>query len=904
MDDGVPQKFDLTKTKVTPIADDAPAKFDLSATPVTPIGGEDFTTKIKGKENEGLYRMLPSSMQDYTDTSKEVMVPYSRVSDALSSGRFRLHPDEEDRFKKDSEHENQGPTLIERANAKIQSLLQPSTGKVGTMPIGIVPGVDVNEAKAAGRVFTALPGFIKDLGTAYLNVAAGNEHYTTLLNLVDPGQVPVQLQQQFHEDLKTDPTGKLAADNLVGTLMGMGLLAKAPEAARTGAKSAAEAAGISTGKPVEALRNEVRDTLGVWGNTRSVIKKFGKESEDARTENKNQEQQHLEKTQDALHATHGVELRHEAEVRLSESKAAEENAAAAQRHLEETQDALHKTAGSEMEAERENRKAKIDTLKKQQKEEREYRAKVEEVRKHNEEVLRDRDKRVQAQQKLDTASEELDERITKAQKEAKAADDQAWETWRKKVANVQVDMNSVVSAIKAQTDKMNPNDVALFKDILRETRPTEDDLTEIDRTRNSIAKNQGYTKPYADLPSNIKAVIDEQMRRIGLEEAADEATGTGGAGGGSGLKQVPASRLHGWKTQLEDAVRSDRAGNIKYAIAKVLDSVRKLEEDVSKQAGAENVLKKARALHGPYVDTFRNSQTTPNTVANYVRSKVAPNFTKDMKLEGYLAKLAAYDHSIPNLARHIDSLQDGLKALPKDAPLREQIKPYPPKPQPVPSPTLKTPERAPLPDRPVPVEPAAVKEPERTAPPDRPAEVPQPEAPNLQAENAQFIADKLRAYGKYGQWVVRLLFGGGMAVLMKGKSPEFGGDLLLGSIGVNVLTHALRAPRVLDWLAKPSAEDMKIIASLPPEDAAKLREALGKLAEEEREKDPSAANVKIAPIMAAWLAGGKAAPQPPSLPDMKKQADTLNPPAAPGPQGSAQPYTHIFDPTTGNIVAA
>jgi hypothetical protein len=887
MDDSVPQKFDLKKTKVTPIADDAPAKFDLSATPVTPIGGEDFTRKIKGKENEGLYRMLPASMQDYTDTSKEVMVPYSRVSDALSSGRFRLHPDEEDRFKKDSEHENQGPTLIERASAKIQSLLQPSTGKVGTMPIGIVPGVDVNEAKAAGRVFTALPGFIKDLGTAYLNVAAGNEHYTTLLDLVDPGQVPVQLQQQFHEDLKTDPTGKLAADNLVGTLMGMGLIAKAPEAARSGAKSAAEAAGISTGKPVEALRNEVRDTLGVWGNTRSVIKKFGKESEDTRTENRNQEQQHLEKTQDALHATHGVELRHEAEVRLSESKAAEENAAAAQRHLEETQEALHKTAGSEMEAERENRKAKIDTLKKQQKEEREYRATVEEVRKHNEEVLRDRDKRVQAQQKLDTASEELDDKIADAQKKAKDADDAAWDAWRAKIGNAQVNLDPVASVIKAQEDKMNPQQVAEFRDILKESEKSGSGTDALNK-----ASQQAFGANYDGLTQSQKDVIDQDFSQRGVSVAQ------------GGSADTPISRLHGWKTQLEDAVRSDRAGNIKYAIGQVLDAVRKLEDSVSKEAGADDLLKKARALHGPYVDTFRNPQTTPSTAANYVRSKVTPNFTKDTKLEAYITRLGGYDPSIPKIVSHIDNLQDGLKALPKDAPLREQIKPYPPKPQPVPSPTLKTPERTPLPDRPVPVEPAAVKEPERTAPPDRPAEVPRPEAPNLQAENAQFIADKLRAYGKYGQWVVRLLFGGGMAVLMKGKSPEFGGDLLLGSIGVNVLTHALRAPRVLDWLAKPSAEDMKIIASLPPEDAAKLREALGNLAEEEREKDPSAANVKIAPIMAAWLAGGKAAPQPPSLPDMKKQADTLNPPAAPGPQGSAQPYTHIFDPTTGNIVAA
>ena len=225
----------------------------------------------------------------------------------------------------------------------------------------------------------------------------------------------------------------------------------------------------------------------------------------------------------------------------------------------------------------------------------------------------------------------------------------------------------MVAAIKAQTDKMSPEQVATFKEILRETRPAEEDLTELDRTRNSMAKNVGYDKPYADLPPDIKAVIDEQMKRIGLGEMLDEATGGGTAGGGTGLKQIPASRLHGWKTQLEDAVRADRTGNVKYAIGQVLDVVRKLEEDVSKEAGADDLLKKARALHGPYVDTFRNPQTTPNTVANYVRSKVTPDFTRDAKLEDYIAKVGTYDPSIPRLAAHIDNLEAGVKKLPKRA---------------------------------------------------------------------------------------------------------------------------------------------------------------------------------------------------------------------------------------------
>lgn len=836
----------------------------------------DFTSNPNG---EGLYRMMPASVQGYTDTSKEIQVPFSRVNDAQAAG-LHLHPDEQPRYTKDAAHQGEGKTLLERASARVQGLLQPSTGIAGQIPV--VPGVDINAVKAAGRVVAGLPEFAKDLASVYYNVARGNAHYSTLLDMVDPGQVPMQLQQQFHEDMKKDP--KLAADNLIGTLLGMGLLTKAPEAAKSAVKGAAEGVGISSGKPAEVVRNEVRDTLGVWENTRRVIGKFTKDAEKTREENKDLAQKHAEKTQDALHATHGAELKHEADVRLAESKAAEENAAADQKHLEETQEALHKTAGSELEAEKANRAAKIDALKNTQKAERKYRDQVEEVREHNEAVLRDRAKRVDAQKKLDSSSKELDDKIAEAQKKAKSEDDAAWDAWRAKIGNTKVNLDPVTSTIKAQEDKMNPQQVAEFRDILKQAEKSGSGADVLNK-----AAQQAFGANYDAMTPQQKTVIDSDFAQRGVNLAA------------GGVPDTPISKLHGWKTQLEEAVRSDRAGNIKYAIGQVLDSVRTLEEDVSKQAGADKELAKARALHGPYVDTFRNPQTTPSTAANYVRSRVTPNFTKDTRLEAYITRLGGYDPSIPKLVNHIDNLQEGLKSLPKDAPLRDQIKPYPPRPEASTPPNLKTPERAPLPDRPVPVKPAEVKPPERTAPPDRPQEVPQPEAPNLQAENAQFIADKLRAYGKYGQWVVRLLFGGGMAVLMKGKSPEFGGDLLLGSIGVNVLTHALRSPRVLDWLAKPSTEDMQMIANLPPEDAAKLREAIGKLAEEEREKDPKAAQTRISPIMAAWLAGGKAA-QPPSPDEVKKRAEELKPAPPPGPQSLK--ITHFFNPTSGQIEAA
>lgn len=757
----------------------------------------DFTANPKG---EGLYRMLPSSDQGFTNISDEVQIPFSNVQKAIDAG-FHLHPDEAPRYQRDFEHQGEGPTILERANDKIQNLLQPSTGRIGQMPIA-PSGFDVNAMKAAGRSLYSAPEFLKDLSVALYGAvrpSAGAQDVNNLLNMIDPTQVPDQLRTQFREDAKKDP--KLAVDNLLGSIAGMGILAAVTHGA---AKTVGEVYAKTSIVPAEHLRTGIRDTLGVSENTERTVEKFGKESEDVRKKNVNETEQ--------------------------------------------------------------NRKDKIKAIKDRQEEEAKHQQATDEVRKRNDAVMRDRQKRVDTQQKLDTASKELDDKIAKAEKDANAANNAAWKVWRAKVANVQVDMQTVVDAIKAQTDKMSPEQVSTFKEILRETAPAEEDLSELDQTRNSIAKNAGYDKPYAELPPDRKAVIDDQIKRIGLGDLADEATGGeggGATGGGRGLKQISASRLHGWKTQLEDAVRADRTGNVKYAIGQVLQVVRKLEEDVSKEAGADDELKKARALHGPYVDTFRNTQTTPGTAANYVRSKVTPGFTRDAKLEDYLGRVGQYDHSIPKLAQHVENLQAGLKALPKDQPLREQITLPPP-----------------------PLEPASKFEPKPLTP--------HPEVPNIQAENVQYIDRGLRKYGKVGSWVLRIVVGGLTTRLAHGNLSEFGGELLVGQVGVTLLTKALRSPSVLEWLARPSAEDMQMIESLPPQDADKLRLSLNLLANEDKLRDPRLNSLQIAPAMAAWLAGGKATQQtPPALLDVKKQGEQLQAPS--GPEKPINPYPNPED---------
>ena len=108
-----------------------------------------------------------------------------------------------------------------------------------------------------------------------------------------------------------------------------------------------------------------------------------------------------------------------------------------------------------------------------------------------------------------------------------------------------------------------------------------------------------------------------------------------------------------------------------------------------------------------------------------------------------------------------------------------------------------------------------------------------------------------------------------------------------------------------------------MISHLPPEDAAKLRQVLGKLAEVDEQRPSNKPKPTIAPAMAAWLAGGAASQkgEKANPTDLKKQAEDLQnsfhragmaqhpaQPAAPGPQSFLRP-THRFDETSGNIVA-
>jgi hypothetical protein len=767
-----------------------------------------FTANPKG---EGLYRMLPASDQGFTRGEDELQVPFSKVAHAQSAG-YNLHPDESSRYKKDFSHPGEGPTFRERATAKLDQLLtpEPNTGVKAAR-------VDINNtARAAGRVVAGLPQYITQVVGAASDFMTGKSQGNELMDLLDPSKLPEGLYNQFQQDWKTDK--RLAVQNLIGSLIGLGLVHKATGAAREGVGKVA-----GTLPKSEIVRQGIRENLGVAEHTKGLVTDFGKASEGVRKQHQAAQEQTFmaqgkvdeanKKAQEALDAKNEKNRKDTNEANLKQLK---EEAAARLKALKQNRAATQ---------EREGKPVDHDP------------GELARVKAENERNLR----REKMRQKLEgqhiDASKRLDQKFKGAFKKAKSAYDATWNKWRDMVKGQMAPMKSVVDTIKAQEASMNPQQQSIFRDILQETQPSPEEMTDFERDRDALIKGLGYKAKYDDLPPKRKKDIDTQMIAAGYTNLNDVA-----------VAEVPASRLHGWKSQLEKAVRNTSDGVVRYAVGKVLQQVRTLEGDVSANVpGAKDQLTKARAITGPYFDAFfKSPEDLPKEAGRSLREQ-SPEYAKQKAEEERLKRIAAYDPSITGAAKHVENLQAALKNIPKPKAFQE----LPPKPVHVPKPQPKplkefTPETR---------EPTRYGEPEANAP--------LAEVPDLKDENVKFINERLRKFGQWGSWVLRLIAGGVAVHVAHGNMSVLSGDLLIGQTAVTLLTNALRKPSVLDWLAEPSKEDLEMINTLPPQDAVRMREALGALSREEIRQNPKLAKTKIAPSMAAFLAGQAASQQTP-----------------------------------------
>ena len=646
---------------------------------------------------------------------------------------------------------------------------------------------------------------------------------------------------QVGEQLGTQiGTGDVAG--AVGTAAGNAALYAAPHAAKLGGRLVGSGAhdffrGVTNTDP-RALRKMAQET----------IKKNADAATEAAEKNAKAAKDHLEKTQEAVHETAGREEAYKGKVKTTDEKAREEHA-----------------------------KTRAEVAKKNSDAQTKHAADVAKVREENAKLIRDEQKRIDTQQRLDVASKNLDQKIEKAKAKAKADDDAAWDKWREKVGAVAAPSDEIVGQINAsKSSLMDPADVAEFRKVLKETKPSGADLSELQNTRNSIAKENGLGKSYDEATPENKKAIDEIVNRLGLDLDDTEAAAT---------RPVNATRLHVWKTQLEYAVRNATRGNVVHAIGQVLDKVRDTETKLSEEAGAGNELATAREIHGPYKDTFVNSPNEPATVASKTLAETSPEYAKTKARTKRLEMLGKYDPSIVADAKQIDSLRSDLDKLPDKGPAQERLKPLPAPPELIPEPeppvpaaqTVEQPLRAEHPNRPEEIVPV-----QKTLTPE---EIKAGKQANIHksAETLRDISARRALYSSLSAVPMMIMSAAlghpGYALAELVAAPT----LVLG--GGHLIADFLERPGVAEALTKLTPRDVAAVEKFPPAERAVIAKNLGSIVKAAEKK-----GIRVSPALKAFVAGTAAtAGGPNTLKQIREQAQRLQQPATSAPEEETEP---------------
>jgi hypothetical protein len=815
-----------------------------------------FTDNPKG---EGLYRMSQSPASEgeqdvYVSTTQpEIKVPFGRVQDALNAG-YRLHFDEKPRYQKDQAHQGEGPTLLEKADTAIQGVLAPTPQDEQELP-SLVP--NVSQAKAIGRTLYATPGFIKAIAIAAFDPeTVRDSRGTAILNTIDPTQVPAQLQEQFQEDVKKSPS--LAVNNLIGSLEGMGLISAITHGASGAVKSISKVPGA------EGVRGAIRDTLGVTENTEKTVEKFGKDTEVARKQNKIATEQTLkqrgaaDKVNKKSVDKQATDLRkHNEEV----AKIAKEHREKVAKQTQEHADALQKHQDETKDVQGRNVKTLQDHL--------ETTAKIAKDNQAAEDAIKARQT---GEQQVATDTTEFHKRIKDAETAANAVNDAAWDTVRNVTSGQEGDISNLKKVVEVAKTKADPTTSPIFNSILNEGEGAG-----VDPQGRPIVGG----KPRQVFVSGKEVPLSDPNYAKYYELQFREPPPLSGAGG-----KAAFGRLQRWYTYIQNKMYGGRgwmeAGSYN-ALQMTRDAINDAMHDItnnignvpdprdsSKTVSATSLLDDARKIHTEKMEAFSNSPSESATVATAYEKAKTPEAVKKLTEEEWGKKLEAYDPEITRLGESITKAKEGLKDLPTEDQARKMAKPFPAPPTPEPLPKApETPEPLAGPEYPVPPTQDETK-PYAEPKPNQPL----PSPPNIQAENIEYINNGLRKYGKVGGWVLRLIAGGLAEHLAHGSVSVFSGNLLVGQTAVTLLTKALRSPSMLEWLSKPSAEDLKLVESLPPQDAARMRQAIGAMATEEVKNNPSLSKTKIAPAMTAWLSGQSVGqPAGKSVDEVKKEAE-------------------------------
>ncbi len=863
----------------------------------------DFTP-TPGK---GTYRMSKSPARDpnsvgympntyVTATEPEIPVSYDKVQDAIKAG-YNIHFDDAPRYQKDSTHEGQGPTLIERATTRIHDLLEPSKGTVGQLPSPI-PGLDVNAVKAAGRVVAGTPSYLYNLGNAVKRVVTGETNDANeLLDLIDPTQMPEQMYNQFREDWKKDP--KLAVDNLMGTLAGLGFVAAVTHGAQ-------EKVGTITSKGINAVTKTPRATLEAVTDTsprqvREMAEEVQKKNQEAIQKaaeiNKKAQEEHETKKTEAEHATKGREIEHKYDVHQTAQEQAakyrEESAA-----VEEYNTRVHDKAAKKYDQDvKEVHDANQKTVEKYAEEKK----RIEEENKAAEHTLELR-RAEEAKLEQETTDYYAKEDAVKAK--VKGAADAKWNPLHQALDDKTIDGGFIEKPL-AKITEISPEVRREIRQLIPEPADAEQGSPYVQK-RNEILKAMGHKDPvaaYKDMDDFGKANVDRAVAAEGLTPDPidlDPKTGV----------DIPFDKLHRAQSIIGRNIRNGRYGYEGPLLGEIIQLQKVLHDAETKIAtdnGLSAALNDARKATREYQEAFGRARNTPKNQVDLRKQQANPEQFKEENEQERVEAAKKHDPSLAEDYEKVRAQREKLKKMQTEDQLRKSIQqvPLPPtigdlrsgyklNPLPVYEPPTIGDVRSGYNLKPRPSLPpagaaiAAVKEPERVSPGPEPKPVPadtktiSPEDyKNRKVEHIKASAKSLRSMGlRRAMYATMTGLPFAVVELFKGVGASGAGEAALGGLaaggvvlaGSHMLANLVERPDVAAWLSNITEKDAAQFRKLPPEQKALFTEDMKKLGDAAQKK-----GIKLSPAFAAFVGIGaaKQSAQKNSIDEVKKQVEEL-----------------------------
>jgi hypothetical protein len=535
---------------------------------------------------------------------------------------------------------------------------------------------------------------------------------------------------------------------------------------------------------------------------------------------------------------------------------------------------------------------------------------------------------------LETAAKEQDQKYADAEKKANSDNDAAWNKVRSKTAGHSTDISQLKKTTEIAADQADPATSALFKRIIKGEQPTLPSLTRASRAIRYVDSAGNPVDPMTMGPATLEDKVKSGEYKVehvtetinpddpGYGELYEKKFGEPPPVGGG---PAQFNRLQRWYSYIQNKMYSGWVsdGHLYKAYGMVRDAIDDAMQDIAQQANATADLDNARKLHTEKMEAFHDSPNEPQTVASKSLREQTPEQVAAKARAERLKKVARYDPSILDTSKRIEEIQTRLKGMKTEDELRKSLPKHIPPPSldhPIESYRLK-PEPEPFTGKPVEHETKGKtiwqeeKLKDKTAPVDY---------AKIKAEELKKFQKTTREYGlKRAIYASFTSIPAAIVTAMLGKPKVALLEATVGPavlIGSQILANLMDKPEVVAWVEKVTPKDTAEFDKLPPEQKSLFTQDMMDLADAARKK-----NIKVSPSLTKWLAtngvrravggyAGVTGANPPSPQELKKQADELykkiygtepphptEEPQTIGPQSSTQGHTHIFNPSTGQI---